>query len=435
MPTDEMRSGALMEEPVSVDTPPVVLINARGDLQGRSSDIAFIIESIFAQPEFAAARGEIIAHLSQSALVNHADVIAGTMDFIRRARAGANAARGALLDQLDARLQEHLQEALDSGTAYLSRKRDIRKVFWPKRDDIAKADLLVKRTPLLDRSTPIASAGSCFASNVMNALLKLRFAYLKTEPNDVASASWGLIFNTTSFRQLVEFAFGRRERPRVLFPVKVPPHNPNSGPDGLCYMDPVRESVFFPTVEAYEASYEAHRANCRRAFEECEVFIFTLGMSEVWEYKLDGTAMAMEPKSVPAFLVNQRVLTAQDNVEELERALAILLEHNPRLKLILTVSPVPLHATFRGDDMHVITANGYSKAALRAAADEFCARHPDRVFYFPAYEKIMHGPPETWHDDGRHPTTYAVAQVIELFMRTFLREEAFQEVAAAATAG
>src|SRR2546429_614318 len=79
---------------------------------------------------------------------------------------------------------------------------------------------------------------------------------------------------------------------------------------------------FAEAVGAYEASYEEHRENCRRAFETCEIFIFTLGMSEVWEYKLDGPAMAMEPKAVPPFLVNQRGLTTADNVEELERAFA-----------------------------------------------------------------------------------------------------------------
>src|SRR5262249_28454991 len=133
------------------------------------------------------------------------------------------------------------------------------------------------------------------------------------------------------------------------------------------YMDPIRDSVFFQSIDEYEAGYEAHRRACREAFGTCEGFIFTLGMSEGWGYKIDGSAMAMEPRAVPPCLVNQRVLTTSENVEELERAFQILTEHNPKLKLVLTVSPVPLHATFRGDDMHVITANAYSKGALRAA--------------------------------------------------------------------
>jgi hypothetical protein len=413
--------------------PPVVQIDAKGNLSGSGADAAFIVESIFAHADFSDMRGEIAAFVCQAPAASHTDVVSKIIDFLRQARAAAlDEPRRARLDRLDARVQEHLNEALEAGTAYLSRKRDIRKVFWPKLVDQAKADLLVKRVPMVDRSTAIASAGSCFATNVRNALLQLGFNYIRTEENEVASAGWGMIFNARSFRQLVEFAFGLRERPRVLFPVVRPPSYHWLPPGTLLYMDPIREGVFFQSVAEYESSCEAHRQNCRRAFETCEIFIFTLGMSEVWEYKLDGSAMAMEPKSVPAFLVNHRVLSTADNVEELERAFQILIGHNPKLKLVLTVSPVPLHATFRGDDMHVITANGYSKSALRAAADEFCARHPDRVFYFPAYEKILYASDNPWQEDGRHPTAMAVAQVIGLFMQTFLFDDALAEVKAGA---
>ena len=45
---------------------------------------------------------------------------------------------------------------MEAGNAYLSRKRDIRKVVWPKLAELGKADLLVKRIPLIDRTTPIA---------------------------------------------------------------------------------------------------------------------------------------------------------------------------------------------------------------------------------------------------------------------------------------
>ncbi len=417
--------------PSAAAPPPVVQIDVKGTLQGRASDVVFIVDSIFAQPEFAAIRAEIVAFATRTPVPTHTDLVSRIIDFIGEARAaGPDAARTTLLDRLNERVHAHLQEAIEAGTAYLSRKRDIRKVFWPKLADLPKAELLVKRVPIVERTTPIASAGSCFATNIRNALLQLGFNYVRTEENEVASAGWGLIFNTVAFRQLVEFAFGLRERPRVVFPVARPPAYHWLPAGTMLFMDPIREGVFFQSVAEYEASYEQHRQACRQAFEQCEIFIFTLGMSEVWEYKIDGSAMAMEPKAVPAFLVNPRVLTASDNVAELERAFAILRDHNPNLKLVLTVSPVPLHATFRGDDMHVVTANAYSKSALRAAADEFGARHPGRVFYFPAYEKIMYTTEQVWHEDGRHPTANGVAQVIAMFLQSFLTDAALVETQA-----
>ena len=62
----------------------------------------------------------------------------------------------------------------------------------------------------------------------------------------------------------------------------------------------------------------------------------------------------------------------------------IVKNNNKDCKLIITISPVHLWATFR-EDMDVISANCNSKSTLRAVADEFVCRHND-VFYFPSYE-------------------------------------------------
>ena len=59
-------------------------------------------------------------------------------------------------------------------------------------------------------------------------------------------------------------------------------------------------------------------------------------------------------------------------------------KYNPQCRLLITVSPVHIWATFR-KDADIITASCNSKSTLRAAADEFAANH-DNVTYFPAYE-------------------------------------------------
>ena len=53
-------------------------------------------------------------------------------------------------------------------------------------------------------------------------------------------------------------------------------------------------------------------------------------------------------------------------------------------RLLITISPVNLWATFR-KDLDVISASCNSKSTLRAVADEFTLRH-ENVFYFPAFE-------------------------------------------------
>ena len=62
---------------------------------------------------------------------------------------------------------------------------------------------------------------------------------------------------------------------------------------------------------------------------------------------------------------------------------------NPKLKILLTVSPVPLTAT--ATDQHVMVATMQSKSILRAVAGALAGDDPD-VDYFPSYE-IVSSPP------------------------------------------
>ena len=58
---------------------------------------------------------------------------------------------------------------------------------------------------------------------------------------------------------------------------------------------------------------------------------------------------------------------------------------NPASRVILTVSPVPLAATYTGN--HVLSATTYSKSVLRAAAERVVRSHSNCA-YFPSYEII-----------------------------------------------
>jgi hypothetical protein len=79
-----------------------------------------------------------------------------------------------------------------------------------------------------------------------------------------------------------------------------------------------------------------------------------------------------------------RVSRYAENLANLERIHAIMARYNPDCRILVTVSPVNLWATFRRD-LDVISASCNSKSTLRAAADEFVSRHAN-VFYFPAFE-------------------------------------------------
>ena len=87
---------------------------------------------------------------------------------------------------------------------------------------------------------------------------------------------------------------------------------------------------------------------------------------------------------------------------------------NPNLKVLLTVSPVPLVATASGD--HVLVATQYSKSVLRAVAGDAAQDHA-AVEYFPSYE-IIAAPPT--RGAFFEPNLRGIAaEGVELVMRHF----------------
>jgi hypothetical protein len=326
------------------------------------------------------------------------------------------------------KLSEHELTTTRNRTAFApSFKENPNTVFWPDPTHAKHPRSLhgekafARKFKFIDRNVPIGSAGSCFATRIAEMLQKQNFNYVVTEPNLSAEtkvhnscARWGIIFNVPSFRQLVERAFGLRKLPRLLWA--------NQTPDGKQQlMDCFREDIIFDSVEEYERDIEIHTAAAREAFLKAEVFVMTLGMNEVWFLKSDNTALARAPWGIASSLVEGRVLTVEQNVYELQRMLDIWRSYNPKIKLIVTTSPVPLHATFRGSDYHVVTANAHSKSTLRLAAQEFAERNKD-VFYFPAYETVIYCTKNPWEDDQRHVSQEAVKNVMGLFGEMFVSE-------------
>ena len=294
-------------------------------------------------------------------------------------------------------------------------------VFWPdptfsKNPGSLFATLPVaRRKPLITKDTRIGSAGSCFATEIALQLQRHGYNYLAIEREEDnlneegfvnAPARWGIIFNTPSFRQLIERSFNVRETPKILW------ENQVSGK--VKYFDPFREDIIFDSIEEYEANYVSHRAAARQALAEAEVFVLTLGVNEVWKLRSDGSVFSRCPWNVSPALVESHVMTVEENVDELELMLKTWREFNPGVKLIVTVSPVPLHATFRGDDTHVVESNAHSKATLRVAAESFAQRNRD-VFYFPSYEMVTFGSVDPWTTDQRHVKRRTVEGVMALF--------------------
>ena len=310
-------------------------------------------------------------------------------------------------------------------------------VFWPtKPGSIYETIPYAQKLGLITKETPVGSAGSCFATAIAHNLQERGFNYVVTENemDDLAagvvidgvspdnpparfSANWGILFNTPSFRQLAEKAFGERDLPKIVVPSTINYH----GERIQVFYDPYREGVTFLSREAYEQNYDKHIDAAREAFLRSDFFIVTLGLNECWEFTPDGTILSRNPRQLAMHtMIRRRILTVEENIENIQRLIDVVRAHKPDFKLIISVSPVPFLATTRAKESHVITANVHSKAVLRVAAEELVNRNRN-VFYFPSYEQVTVCTKEPfWHEDQRHISDEGVAGVMRLFDTVFV---------------
>lgn len=269
--------------------------------------------------------------------------------------------------------------------------------FW--RSAVAETDpaglreLYGKRFEI-SRDDRIATAGSCFAQNVARYLRKNGYKIVDTEtlpgwmPSELAksfgyglySARYGNIYTVRQLRQLVEDSLAGTVRDEDVWER-----------DGRFY-DALRPSVEpegLDSPEEVKAHRRDHLAQVAEMLRSSDVFIFTLGLTEAWELKGKGTVYPTAPGVIAGtFDAASHGFINFDMFQIWEDLVAVrtmLLEINPDMRFLFTVSPVPLTATASGD--HVLTATIRSKSILRAVCAAFYDRF-DNVDYFPSYEII-----------------------------------------------
>lgn len=276
------------------------------------------------------------------------------------------------------------------------------------------------------REDRVMTAGSCFAQHIGRHLAAAGLGYLVTEsahpivPAEAARAAgygiytarYGNIYTALQLVQLVERAYGRF----------APVEDVWQAPGGGGLVDPFRPTVQpggFASRAELEADRTHHLARVREALETCDLFVFTLGLTETWVSAEDGAVFPLCPGVSGGVFDPARHRFHNFGVDEvsghLESAIRLIRAVNPRVRVMLTVSPVPLAATASG--AHVLAATTYSKAVLRVAAEQVTARLAD-VFYFPSYE-IVTGPQARgryFAEDLREVTEEGVAHVMRIFL-------------------
>jgi hypothetical protein len=274
--------------------------------------------------------------------------------------------------------------------------------FW--RTGVAEAGIFglkdLWQSPwVLPRDARFATFGSCFAQHISRALRARKMGWIDGEPAPVGtpadlaglynygvfSARTANIYTAAQLRLLLAMAFGHTD-----------PAGPEVWDDKGRFRDSLRPAIepegFSSRAEAIH-SRQAMLRGLRRAVVQADVFVFTLGLTEGWESAVTGQPYAACPGTLGGTFdadghrfVNYRASAIR---ADLEASLDLLRQINPAVRLLLTVSPVPLTATASG--AHVLVATMRSKAVLRAVAGEMAEDHA-AVDYFPSYEIIAGAP-------------------------------------------
>lgn len=282
------------------------------------------------------------------------------------------------------------------------------------------------------KTDKVATAGSCFAQHIARYMAKSGFNYFVAEPGHplmpvetrkkynygTFSGRYANIYTTRQLLQLVQRALGTFT---PLEPVWM---------DAGRYIDPFRPHIQpggFATLAEYLADRDAHLRAIRQMAKSMDVFVFTLGLTETWRSVQDGAVFPVCPGCGAGEFDASRYefinLSVDEVVTDLREALRLLRQFNPRLKVVLTVSPVPLIATFT--HTHVLQATTYSKSVLRVAAEQV-ARDDDSTDYFPSYEIISgsYNRGSYFAEDLREVVEAGVHHVMSVFLRHFMGVEA-----------
>lgn len=270
-----------------------------------------------------------------------------------------------------------------------------------------------------DKEAKVYTIGSCFARNVEQELLNKKFNL----PALSVDFDWSIYkrkpaykhtilnkYNTHSVADEILRAVGKnRYEYDGLLEVK---------PE--CWFDPQSSHTDPGTFEVV--------ADTRRKLNliqdellTSDVLILTLGLTETWQHVETGVVfnqlhpVALRPIADKMQFFNS---TLVESYTVLAEALEALKDKVPNIKVIVTVSPVPLTQTFT--KMDVVTANTYSKSTLRCVAqmlfDDF-----SYVDYFPSYEMVINSPRgSSWHADQIHPSRPLVSNVISEFSSRYI---------------
>lgn len=250
-------------------------------------------------------------------------------------------------------------------------------------------------SPTLSPSDSVITMGSCFADRLRE--------WLKSQGKnaDYLSIPEGLN-NTFALKQYLTWAFtGVR--------------------DEKAYWYKDADKIYEP---------EQEQKDVLNHFKNSKAVVVTFGLSEVWKDMETGGVFW---RGVPANIYDPEKhkcvsTTVEENINNIKDICDLIHTYaGEDTEIVLTLSPVPLHAAF--SNQPTIVADCASKCILRAALHEFLnGQNKDNIYYWPSFELVRwvgdHIPLQTLFEDKtpRHVNNQIVGIIINNFVQKFFKQ-------------
>ena len=253
---------------------------------------------------------------------------------------------------------------------------------------------------LINHQHKLLLVGSCFTENIGTKLKQHKFSVLEN-PN-------GILFNPISIStSLISYIENKQYTKEELFYENESwnswqHHSRFSHPDQIECLRLINQS-----------QKDAHTF-----LKDADWFLITLGSAFV--YQLQNKEVVANCHKVPTDKFNKQLLGIDEVSTTLNNTINNLLQFNPKLKIIFTISPVRhLRDGF--------VENNRSKSALIQAVHQLVSQS-EKLFYFPAYELVIDDLRDYrfYAEDMVHPNYAATNYVWDKFIAACIDEPSQQ---------
>lgn len=256
--------------------------------------------------------------------------------------------------------------------------------------------------PPLSHTHKLMLIGSCFATEMGERLQRAKFAC------DVNP--YGVLYNPLSISQALKEMLSQR----VYTQTDLYQH-------ADYWHSPMHHGDFSsPSVEEALQNINQRIATAHEELQQLDCLLLTFGTAWVYEDK-DTRRIVGNCHKLPERNFLRRRLSVEEIVDEYTSLFTGMTARNPKLKIILTVSPI----RHLRDGLH---DNQLSKATLLLAIDQLQKAFPESVSYFPAYELLMDELRDYrfYADDLVHPSAKAVEMVWQRFVQATMSADTQQ---------